>query len=209
MAVVGVRPLRRWFLPQVPDLLGLLAKQGETTIAGMEAFSAWAHGAIEKEAAVRMAEHEADKVRRELLTVVRRAFITPIGPEDAFELSERFDAVINGAKNLVREAELLAMAPDSPMAEMIDLVAEGVRDLVQAFRLLADDPDRAVAAADSAVHHQRRIERVYRRAMSDLLAVDQVREVQGRRELYRRCARLGDAVEHVAHRVWYTVVKKG
>ena len=76
-----------------------------------------------------------------------------------------------------------------------------MRELLQAFGVLASDPDRAVAAAESAVHHQRRIEHVYRRAMSDLLTLDQVREVQGRRELYRRRARLGDPVEHVAHRV--------
>ena len=27
-------------------------------------------------------------------------------------------------------------------------------------------------------------------------------------ELYRRCARMGDGIEGVAHRVWYAVVKQ-
>jgi len=44
--------------------------------------------------------------------------------------------------------------------------------------------------------------------MSKLLIVEDAREVTGRRELYRRYARLGEALESVAERVWYSVVKK-
>jgi hypothetical protein len=44
--------------------------------------------------------------------------------------------------------------------------------------------------------------------MSELLAVDDLREEIGRRELYRRMARLGSLVHAVADRVWYTVVKE-
>jgi hypothetical protein len=43
--------------------------------------------------------------------------------------------------------------------------------------------------------------------MSDLQAVADVSEVTGRRELYRRYARLGETVVSVAERVWYAVVK--
>jgi hypothetical protein len=35
-----------------------------------------------------------------------------------------------------------------------------------------------------------------------------VREVAARRELYRRYARIGEALVRVAHRVWYLVVKE-
>jgi hypothetical protein len=45
--------------------------------------------------------------------------------------------------------------------------------------------------------------------MSALLQVNEIREVAGQRELYRRCARMGDAIEGVAHRIWYAVVKEG
>jgi hypothetical protein len=135
--------------------------------------------------------------------------VTPISPEDIYEISERLDRILNSAKNLVREAELVGIDPDAPMVEMTDLIALGVRDLVQAFPDLSDDPDRATSCADAAVRQQRAIEHVYRRAMSALLRLDDVREVTGRRELYRRCARIGDAIEGVAHRIWYAVVKQG
>jgi uncharacterized protein Yka (UPF0111/DUF47 family) len=199
--------VRRWFLPESPDLLGLLGEQGKITISGMDALAAWAKGRRSEEAAVRSFEHEADKARRAVLEAVRHSFVTPIGPEDAYELSERLDSVLNSAKNLVREAEVLGMEPDAAMAEMTELLALGVRELVGAFPILVSHPDRATEYANAAVHRQRGVEHVYRRAMSGLLDVDEIREVTGRRELYRRCARIGDAVESVAHRIWYAVVK--
>lgn len=200
--------MRRWFLPQSPDLLGLLARQGAVTIEAMDALSAWAKGDQAQAASVHHLEHLGDMASREVLSAVKDAFVTPISPEDIYEISERLDAVLNAAKNLVRESELLGMEPDLPMAEMADLVALGVRDLVQAFPHIASRPDRATKYADACIGQQRALEHVYRRAMSALLGIDDIHEVTGRRELYRRCARMGDRIEGVAHRVWYAVVKQ-
>ena len=200
--------MRRWFLPETPDLLGLLAHQGDVTVRGMDALCAWSKGDFSQSAALHAIEHEGDLAAREVLIAVKHAFVTPISPEDIYEISERLDAVLNAAKNLVREAELVSMAPDPPMAEMADLVALGVRDLVQAFPGLASDPDRATECADAAVRQERALEHVYRRAMSALLQIHDIREVAGRRELYRRYARMGEAIEGVAHRIWYAVVKE-
>ncbi len=199
---------RRWFLPDSPDLLDRLTRQGEVTVNAVDAFRDWAHGDRSAAHRVGSLEHEADRVRREVATAVRQAFVTPIGPEDIYELSERLDAVVTSAKDLVREAELLDMLPDPPMAEMADLIALGVQNLVDAFLDLVKDPDRATGHADTAVHHQHQLEQVYRRAMSALLVNSDLREVAGRRELYRRSSRIGDAVVHVAHRIWYSVVKE-
>lgn len=199
--------MKRWFLPESPDLLGLLSRQGAVTLAGLDALSAWAHGDPQKEAIVRESEHQADAARKEVLLAVQRSLVTPIAPEDAFELSERLDHIMNGGKDLVREADLLGMRPDPAIAEMADLVDLATRDLVSAFPHLAASPRKATDAADAAIRHVRAIEHVYRRAMSALLDVAEIREIAGRRELYRRCARMGDAVEHVANRIWYAVVK--
>ncbi len=210
----GVAPLlevgrmRRWFLPDAPDLLGLLGQQGAVTVTGVDALAAWAHGDPSAAQRVRTLEHEADRVRREVQTAITSAFVTPIEPEDVYELSERLDSVLNAAKDLVREAELTEMSPDDAIAEMADLLALGTRNLVDAFPVLMKDPDLATSHADAAVKQQRSLEHVYRRAMSALLAETDLREVTGRRELYRRCARIGDRIEGVAHRIWYSVVKE-
>jgi hypothetical protein len=49
----------------------------------------------------------------------------------------------------------------------------------------------------------------YRNALAALIASDDLREQMSRRELYRRCARLGDDLGDVAERVWDAGVKEG
>jgi uncharacterized protein Yka (UPF0111/DUF47 family) len=200
--------MRRWFLPENPDVLGLLNDQAAVTIRGLDAFVEWSAGNAAAEHAVRDAEHEADKARRRLMIEVRAAFSPPLEPEDIYELSERLDAVLNGAKNAVRESELMDMAPDPPLAEMATSLRGGVGHIAEAFGALASDSDRATVEADAAIKCVRGLERSYRIAMSKLLTANDMGEVTGRRELYRRYARLGEALESVAERVWYSVVKK-
>jgi uncharacterized protein Yka (UPF0111/DUF47 family) len=200
--------MRRWFLPASPDLLGLLGAQGEVTVRGIDALCTWAKGDLAAADDLRAIEHEGDAAGRQVLMAVKEAFVTPISPEDIYEISERLGVVLGAASNLVREAELLGMAPDAPMSEMSELIALGVRDLVRAFPDLASGPDRATECADAAVLQQRALEHVYRRAMSSLLDIDDLRQVAGRRELYRRSARMGDGIVGVAHRIWYAVVKE-
>ena len=105
--------LAEWFLPENPDVLGLLNRQATVTLGGMEAFAIWSRGGADDAAqAVRDAERTADDVRRELLRALSKALTTPVDQEDLYWLSERLDTVINGAKNIVRESEVLGVKPD-------------------------------------------------------------------------------------------------
>jgi uncharacterized protein Yka (UPF0111/DUF47 family) len=200
--------MKRWFLPSTPDLIGLLREQSAITVRGLEAFVAWSHGDQESERLVRDLEHEADDARRKLLTELRSAFSTPFDPEDVYELSERLDTVLNGAKNAVREAELMQAPPDAALADMAGSLLDGVRHLDEAFGHLGTDPDDATSCADAAIKCERELEHRYRVAMSELTETDDLREITARRELYRRYARIGESVVQVAHRVWYLVVKE-
>ncbi len=201
--------MKRWFLPHTPDVLALLRAQTDITLIGLEAFVAWSEGKVEHAQRLRDAEHRADEARRHLQAELRAAFSTPIDAEDVYILSERLDAVINGAKDAVREAEVMGMDPDPALADMAGRVLEGARHLAAAFDALLIDGDRATAEADAAIKATRRLERTYRKAMSALLAEEELRVVIAQRELYRRYARLGAGVEAVAERVWYAVVKEG
>jgi hypothetical protein len=119
--------------------------------------------------------------------------------------------VLNASKDLVREMEVMNMAPDAPTHEMVVLLAEAVGHLDDAFSHLGDHgdtTDEATEAADAAIKSQRRVEHCYRAAMSALLDNADLREVIAWREAYRRLARIGDLVHHVAERVWYAVVKE-
>ena len=126
----------RWFLPETPDVVGMLQTQAEITVRGMDAFADWAAGDTARAEDVRTAEHECDEVRRTLVDAVSEAFTTPLQPEDLFQLSRDLDKVINGAKNTVREAEAMGFPPDRATADMAVLLAEGVRHIQAAFTAL-------------------------------------------------------------------------
>ena len=201
----------RWFLPETPDVIGMLQAQAAITARGMDAFAAWAAGDTTRADDVRAAEHECDEIRRGLVDAVSEAFTTPLEPEDLFQLSRDLDKVINGAKNAVREAEAMDVPPDPATAAMAALLAEGVVHIRAAFGSL-ESRGKSVAsateAADAAVKSQRNLERVYRQAACDLLAVTDISVLTARREFYRRISAISDDIVAVADRIWYSRVKE-
>lgn len=210
--------LSRLFLPDTPDVLGMLVQQAEVTVEGMDALVRWSDGDPDVSDAVRDAEHRADEFKRLLRLALRTSFLTPLDAEDLYSLSERLDAALNQAKDAVREAEVMGIEPNGPEHDMANHLAEGAGHLLDAFRSLAGAesgprsasvPREATDCADAAVKSQRRVERVYRASMSALIDEEDLREVMGRRELYRRLARVGDTIVEVAERVWYAAVKEG
>jgi uncharacterized protein len=199
----------RWFLPETPDVLGKLRAQTAITMKGMEALVAWSAGEPGAADRLRDCEHQADDCKRELRAALTIAFTTPLEPEDIFELSTELDRVLNSAKNAVREAEVMGIGPDEAIANMAAELAAGLRDLSEAFdQLAAGARTAATEAADRAAKSQSRVEKVYRQSMSALVAVDDLREVAAKRELYRRLARTSDDLREVAERVWYSVLKE-
>ncbi len=199
---------RHWFLPETPDVLAQLRAQADVTVVGMEAYAAWATGDPEAAHVVRASEHAADARRRELARSLRSAFSTPMPQEDLFALSELLDAVLNRAKEVVREAELLAVVPDARVATMATAAAEGTRGLAAGLAALANDGARSTAAADAAIAAERRMEKTYRAAMRDLLDDPDLRRVVAQREIYRRALEVGERIDAVAERIWYAVVKE-
>ena len=185
----------------------MLCHQAAITVQAMDALSSWSGGDPDAALAVRDCEHRADEAKRHLWRALRDSYSPPFDAEDLFTLSADLDEVLNAAKDLTREMELMDMAPDAPTHNMVILLADAVRHLASAFGHLAGDGD-ATTSADAAIKDQRRVEHEYRGAMSALLAVTDLREVMGRREVYRRLSRIGDLVHTVAERIWYAVVKE-
>ena len=199
---------RRWFLPETPDVLGLLRGQVAVTIEGLEAFEAWAAGDPAAAEVVRDAERRGDTAKRDLLVALRSAFVTPIEPDDVFALSRGIDRLLNSARDLINESQAMACPPDSRIAAMATLVVEGLRQVGRAVAGLGSDGDEATDAADAAIARARRLEHVYYEGMAALLEVGDRNERIARRELYRSCSHLGETVVDVAERVVYAVMKQ-
>jgi uncharacterized protein Yka (UPF0111/DUF47 family) len=199
-----------WFLSGEPDILGLLDAQAKITVEGMRAFAAWSAGGTSDDAErVRDCEHGADDARRALADALRSALVTPLEPEDLYTMSERLDVVINGAKNVVRDAEALGWQPDGPAAAMAELLQEGTEHLAEAIACIKSDAETASECADAATKTVRDVERGYRDAMVALRNQPDERALAliTAYEAYSRYLAIGDAVVGVAHRIWYAVLK--
>lgn len=200
--------MTRWFLPERPDLLDMLGSHAVLTERAVVMVRDWVPGQTAAVAEqIDGVEHEGDRAKRAFRQALRSAFVTPVDAEDLYVLSEGLESILNGAKNLVREAEAMSMEPDPAINEMAAQLAAGIAHLRPALAGLGGDAEGAIHEADAASKCQRRLEKIYRQAMSAVLAESDLREVMGRRELYRRMVRLGDHLDAVAERVWYAVVK--
>jgi uncharacterized protein Yka (UPF0111/DUF47 family) len=197
----------RWFLPESPDVIGLLRVQLKSTLAGIDAFGAWARGDAAAVENLRAARPAAEAARRDVLAAVRDAFITPLEPEDLFALASGLGWILDHAVDLVSEAEVMASGPDGGIDEMAGKLAQALRHIDAAIGLMASDGEGAIRAADAGIEAERQLEHAYYRGMGALLEVTDMRERITRRELYRRCSRIGELVVEVAERVIYAVMK--
>jgi uncharacterized protein Yka (UPF0111/DUF47 family) len=200
--------IRHWFLPNSPDVIGLLKKQAAVAVEGVDEFAGWAAGDASAAEAVREAEHRGDAAKWELLDALREAFMTPVEPEDLFALSRSIDWILKYTRDLVTESEVMRSPPDPGIAEMAALLSEAVVHVEEAIGALGSDGEKATSCAKAALRAQRGLQGAYYRGMASLLEVEHTRERISRRELYRRCARLGEIVIDVAERVIYAVVKQ-
>ena len=61
--------------------------------------------------------------------------------------------------------------------------------------------------ADEALQQLSLAEHAYREAIADLESETDLRRELRRREQYRRCELLAEAIQHLARRTWYAVYK--
>jgi uncharacterized protein Yka (UPF0111/DUF47 family) len=200
--------LRRWLVPHTPDVLALLRAQSSLTVEGMEAFARWAAGDPDAADEVRACEHRADTAKREVLLALRTVLVAPLEPEDLFALSRGIDWILNHAKDAVGESEVMACPPDATVSGMATHLLEATRRLHAAIGALGPGHDDPTVAAEEAVKEERRLEKVYRAGMAALVDLEDPHAITARRELYRRCSRIGENVDDVAERIIYAVVKE-
>jgi uncharacterized protein len=200
--------LGKWFLPEMPDLNALLRRQVAVTIEGAEQLAAWAGGDPAAAQQLRATERQGDEAKRELLSALRGAFVTELEPEDVFALSRGIDRILKYAADIVKEAEVMGAGPDARIATMAGLLEQALHDIDAAIANLGSDGDAATADADEALASAKRLDDAYYEGMGALLEVESRQDRISRRELYRRCARIGEVVVDVAERIVYAVVKQ-
>ncbi|MBR0566761.1 DUF47 family protein [Azoarcus sp. L1K30] len=201
------RVLDRIF-PKAPDFHRLLTEQALQvvhTVSLLVDFMEHADPAIAKQ--IKADEHAADRLKIHNLHTLNEAFSTPFDREDIYRAIMDLDEVVNYCKSTVNEMDVLGVGPDMYTTEMARLLLQGVKALATGFSLLASQPVRSADSADTGRKAERRVEKLYRKALADLFQGDDYLNMFKRREIYRHLSNAADRMAHCANTLHDIVVK--
>ena len=196
--------------PHAPDFFTPLAEQSRKvvhTTTLMVAYMEDGEAEIGKE--IRRDEHEADTVKVRNRHTLNEALSTKTDRQDIYRAIMNLDEVVNYCKKTVNEMDILEVRPDRYTREMAQRLNEGATFLAQGFGRLAETPAAAAADADAARKAERRVEKLYRKAIAELFQGDDYLNMLKRREIYRHVADAADRMARSANTLHDIVVKIG
>src|SRR5580693_9678682 len=131
-----------WFralMPKEERFFELFTRHAQVTLAGAEALRALLKGDDVQQCCreISARENEADEITREVLTALRRSFITPLDRGDIKDLITSMDDAIdqmNQTAKLIALFELRSFEP--PMQEMGEIIVRAATLIVAAVPLL-------------------------------------------------------------------------
>ncbi len=197
-----------------PDsFLRLISEQAANTQRGMEALHAYMKEPSETLAQqVRVAEKDADEVRRILIDELNRSFVTPIDREDLFSLSRAIDDILDYADTTVDEMATLGVQPNQYLIRMVSLLRDATEEINRGVQHLKDRPSVANDHAVRAKALENRVESVYREAIAALFSgprdLEHVVEMLKLREIYRHLSNAADRGDEAANIIGDIVVKQ-
>lgn len=194
--------------PQVPNFFQMLAeqsKQVEHTVGLLVRFME--NGDAEVGEQIRKDEHAADKVKVHNIHALNEAFSTPMDREDIYRAITHLDEIINFCKDTVSEMEALGLQPDAFTLEMAQHLHEGTVSLATGYAELGTNPAGASDDADLARRAERKVEKLYRRALAQLFQGDDYIHMFKRREIYRHLTNAAERMAHCANTLHDIVVK--
>ncbi len=196
--------------PKAPDFFNLLSNQaGQVThtVNLLVDFMGTNDSELAKQ--IKRDEHDADVIKIGNIHTLNEAFTTPIDREDIYRAIMDLDEIVNFCKDTVSEMDALGVTPDRYAYEMASCLREGVLALERGFALLATEPARAADDADTARKADRKVEKLYRKALADLFQGTDYLNMFKRREIYQHMARAADRMAHCANTLHDIVVKIG
>lgn len=156
---------------------------------------------------IRQDEHEADHIKVRNLHTLNEAFSTPIDREDLYRAIIDLDEIVNYCKTTVSEMDVLGLAPDKHCLEMAMHIKLGADALALGYGKLAKQPSGAAEDADIARKAERKVEKIYRRAIAELFQGNDYIHMFKRREIYRHLSNAADRMANCANTLHDIVVK--
>ena len=207
-----------WFqrlLPRTGDFFGMFEAHAATLVAAAEALRQLAEdGSSTRDALaiIQRREHEADDIIRQVLTAVRKTFLTPFDRGAITSLIGSMDDAIDEMLAAARAIDLYELHELRPeMKQIIDLILESANVTAEAVPLLRDASrngarlhemtGRVVTLEGRADElHALGLKRAFQNARADPLQFAVTREV------FKNLERVDDAFEDIANEIYGVVI---
>lgn len=196
------------FFPKSADFFALLAEQSrqvEHTVALLVRYMETGDDAIGQQ--IKEDEHAADTVKVRNIHTLNEAFSTPIDREDIYRAITTLDQIVNACKDAVNEMHALDLKPDAFTLEMARLLHDGVVALGAGFAKLSSQPAMSSVDADVARKAERKVEKLYRKALAELFQGNDYIHMFKRREIYQHLTNAAERMAACANTLHDIVVK--
>ena len=196
------------FFPKSADFFGLLTEQSrqvEHTVALLVRYMETGDDAIGQQ--IKDDEHAADTVKVSNIHTLNEAFSTPIDREDIYRAITTLDQIVNACKDAVNEMHALDLQPDHYTLDMARLLHDGVVALGEGYAKLGSLPAASSVDADVARKAERKVEKLYRKALAELFQGDDYIHMFKRREIYQHLTNAAERMAACANTLHDIVVK--
>lgn len=173
------------FFPVKYDFYGMLNKQAELNMLGIDTLHKWlsSRSKNEKEELLRYVK-EADEVRLDMESNLIDAFTTPFGREDIYSISVEMDKVIEFAKSTLESMEAYEVEPNYIIIDMVEKLKEGMDFLFESLTILESNPIKAQENIIKMRETHVEIERIYRDGMAEVFKCNDPMHALKQREVY-------------------------
>lgn len=167
-----------WFralMPREEQFFDLFSRHAQVTLAGAEALRSLLNGGEDvsrycKEISAH--EAEADEITREVLTALRRSFITPIDRGDIKDLITSMDDAIDQMNKTAKVTTLFELRSfERPMQEMGELIVRTAKLTVEAVPLLRSigkQSRRLNVLTEEIIHIEEQADQLHDRGRKEL-----------------------------------------
>jgi len=207
-----------WFqalMPKEERFFDLFTRHAQVTLAAAEALASLLRGGDDVPQYCRditKRENEADEIAREVLTALRRTFITPLDRGDIKDLMTSMDDAIdqmNQTAKLIALFELRTFEP--PMQEMGEIIVRAAKLNVAAVPLLsslAKASGRLHGMTEEIIRLEEQVDQLHAQGRKDLFLAqkDAIAFVIGT-EVYEHLESVMDRFEDVANEISGIVIE--
>ena len=202
-----------WFqrlLPRTGDFFGMFEAHAATLVAAADALTKLVDGGTPYEeyiAEIHRREHQADDIIREVLTTVRRTFLTPFDRGAITSLIGAMDDAIDEMQSTARAVDVYELRSFEPeMREMVKMIAEAADLTAEAMPLLRDisrNGGRIHEITEKVVRLEGEADDAHAKGLKRAFQEQHERPMQFMvsREIYKHLERITDAFEDVANEI--------